>query len=465
MAAECKLDTHDTTLPSVRAPRELPLPIGTVLAGQYRLEEHLGAGGMGTVYRACQLSVGRQVAVKLIAGEHDSPERVERFRREAAALAKLRHPNTVHLLDFGVAEAGQPFIVMELLSGTDLEHHIAGTALGLQSALLITRQIARALSEAHAVGIVHRDLKPSNVYISHVEGGDSFVKVMDFGVASFRDRTEHSTLTVRGAVLGTAAYMSPEQAQGSEVDATADVYSLGAILFELLTGRTPFQAPSALTMLVAHINDPPPKLSECKPEYSELHALQGLLDNMLSKVPAERPASAGEVVLRLDALIEQIGLANTDPERLTVPELAPRRRDKRVSRWVWAAAAVVLAVLQAPSVQPSVAASLTPLWAAAEALLGQTGEALRELSSESEVRVVTVASVPSAAKVYLAGAELGATPYPLQLKRATALRLEAPGYEGATVTVEPDGEPNVVVRLPPLPPLRDPEAPAAQPAE
>jgi serine/threonine-protein kinase len=461
MVAECKVDTHDTTLPSARASQGLPMPLGSVLAGQYRLEELLGAGGMGTVYRACQLSVERQVAVKLISGEHETPEHVERFRREAAALAKLRHPNTVHLLDFGVADAGRPFIVMELLSGTDLEDYLAHHSLTVRDALLITRQIARALSEAHAVGVIHRDLKPSNIYISHVEGGDSFVKVMDFGVAGFCDRAEHSTLTVRGAVVGTAAYMSPEQAQGMEVDARVDVYSLGVILFELLVGRTPFQAPSALSMLVAHINDPPPRLSECKPEYAELTALQSLLDRLLAKAPAERPASAGEVLILVDELIEQLS-PGTDSERLTGPKLiAPKRAREGRATWMLAAAALGLLALSAPYSPPSAVASLLPLWAATQAFLSNAHDALSALGTAaglaSEVRIVTVASVPSSATVSLAGAELGVTPYPLQLKRATSLRVEAPGYEPTTLTVEPHGEPNIVVKLSPLPPLRDAE--------
>ncbi|HET8939917.1 MAG TPA: serine/threonine-protein kinase [Polyangiales bacterium] len=443
MVAECKVDTHDTTLPSVRALQGLPMPLGSVLAGQYRLEELLGAGGMGTVYRACQLSVERQVAVKLISGEHETPEHVERFRREAAALAKLRHPNTVHLLDFGVADAGRPFIVMELLSGTDLEEYLAQNSLTVHDALLITRQIARALSEAHAVGVIHRDLKPSNIYISHVEGGDSFVKVMDFGVAGFCDRAEHSTLTVRGAVVGTAAYMSPEQAQGMEVDARVDVYSLGVILFELLVGRTP------------------PRLSECKPEYAEQTGLQSLLDRLLAKAPAERPASAGEVLILLDELIEQLA-SGTDSERLTGPKLiAPKRRREGRATWLLAAAALVLLALSAPYSPPSAVASLLPLWAATQAFFSNAHEALSALGTAaglaSEVRIVTVASVPSAAKVSLGGAELGVTPYPLQLKRATSLRVEAPGYEPTTLTVEPHGEPNIVVKLSPLPPLRDAE--------
>lgn len=469
MAAESKLDTHATTvdrsydvveLPELVEVQEMPMPPGRVLAGQYRLEQRLGAGGMGVVYRACQLSVGRQVAVKLISRERHTPEHVERFRREADALAKLRHPNTVHLLDFGVTDDDRPFIVMELLSGIDLEKYLAAGSISLRDALLITRQIARALSEAHAVGVIHRDLKPSNIFISHVEGGDSFVKVMDFGVAGFRDRTEHSTLTVRGSVVGTAAYMSPEQAQGEEVNARADVYSLGVILFELLAGRTPFQAPSALTMLVAHINDPPPKLAEVKPDYTQHAALQRMLDQLLAKAPAERPANASEVVLLLDELISELCPGNTDPERLTVAPI-PLRRERRWVPWVLSAvAAVVLASLQGPSQQPS-AADDSPLWAAVTTFVGDASSELQALTSvlgiSPGVRSITIASVPAGAKVYLAGAELGVTPYQLQLKRELSLQLEAEGYESKKITVSPDGEPNLVVRLPPLPPLRDPE--------
>ena len=315
MPAECKNAVFETARTASQVteridpqpgswppPEEGPDPhIGMVYGGQYRIDERMGAGGMGAVYRGTQLSVDRPVAIKLIAPSVEQhAQHVQRFRREAEALAKLRHPNTVNLLDFGVTDNGRLFIVMELLSGTDLEQLLAKDGpIPLPEALRLLRQIAQSLSEAHALGIIHRDLKPSNVFLCHVEGGDSFVKVMDFGVAGFQQDEDNarSALTAKGTVLGTAAYMSPEQAQGWAVDARSDLYSLGVVLFEMLTGRPPFQANSAVSLLIAHVSEEPPRLGDVCADLPDRELAQNLLDELLAKQPDKRIAGATDLII------------------------------------------------------------------------------------------------------------------------------------------------------------------------
>ncbi len=273
--------------------------LGRVLKQQYRIDALLGRGGMGSVYKAEQLSVGRAVAIKLIAGDiADNPECIKRFRREAEAMATLQHPNTVRLFDFGV-EASELFMVMELLEGRDLSQHLAERgALPLAEALAILREVLAALSEAHARGIVHRDLKPANVFMSALTGGQVFAKVMDFGIAGIAgvDAQAATKLTLAGSVLGTPAYMAPEQAQGLPVDARADLYSLGIMLFEMLTGRTPFEADSLVSLLMAQVTEPPPPLAKVRADLADAPELQALLDKLLAKRPEDRPTSAAEVL-------------------------------------------------------------------------------------------------------------------------------------------------------------------------
>lgn len=277
--------------------------IGRVLAGHYRVDALLGRGGMGAVYRGLQLSVGRPVAIKLIsAGLPDPSQSLQRFRREAEATGRLNHPNTVRLFDFGLTEYGEVYMVMELLEGHDLASRLQHGPLPPAEAFHILRQILSALGESHARGIVHRDLKPGNVFLCNVHGDPNFVKLMDFGIAGMEQGREAQKLTVTGAVMGTPAYMSPEQAQGKTVDARGDLYSCGVVLFEMLAGRTPFEADTLVSMLLAHVTQTPKRLSECGASFPDLPHAQRLIDRLLAKSPSDRPASAAYVLAELDKI-------------------------------------------------------------------------------------------------------------------------------------------------------------------
>ncbi|HEX4355158.1 MAG TPA: protein kinase [Polyangiales bacterium] len=439
--------------------------IGSVL-GQYRIDRRLGSGGMGTVYEGVQLSVDRPVAVKVIAGDADrSPDFVARFRREAQAMARLRHPNTVRLLDFGVTEQSRMYMVMELLRGFDLETRLGQSGpLELTAALRIVRQVAQSLSEAHAIGIVHRDLKPGNIFLAEVEGGDCFVKVMDFGVAGFQHDGQHTTITMKGAVLGTAAYMSPEQAQGYEVDGRADLYSLGVILFEMLTGRPPFVANTAVSLLLLHVSEPPPRVLEICPNAPELSRVQSLLDRLLAKEPEARIDSAAELISVIDGLLLELGAAISGPSGI---DTTPRM--KAVRRKPWAGALMSLVLIAAGALfiwqgvrdsdagDPHARTEWQNLEARGRVLASQSWDWLDhavEGFHRSTSVSVTIATVPTGATVSLGGAELGTTPYPLQLKAPTAIELSLPGHAEQTVTIDPAGDPNVVIKLVPLPPYR-----------
>src|SRR5689334_17232038 len=268
------------------------------LLGPYKLEAKLGAGGMGEVYRATDTRLHRTVAIKVL--PHDKvadPERKRRFLQEARAASALNHPNIVTLHDIA-SDNGIDYLVMEYVPGQSLDQLIDSKGLPPAEAIGYTAQIANALAAAHAVGIVHRDIKPANVIVTQ----EAQVKILDFGLAKLTDRTPgregetrtvESALTEAGTVMGTVAYMSPEQASARPTDHRTDIFSLGVVLYEAVAGQKPFRRKSQVETLSAIINEPAPPLVSQPPE------LQEIVDKALAKDPKDRYQHAGDFALDL----------------------------------------------------------------------------------------------------------------------------------------------------------------------
>jgi serine/threonine protein kinase len=266
---------------------------------KYYLESKLGFGGMGTVYRAGRLLIGDQVAVKVLhPNQMADPQAVERFRREAQTAARLKHPNVVTVYDFGVSREGLNYQVMELAEGESLRSLVERQGrLAETVAAEIILQVCAALDEAHRQGIVHRDIKPENILVQTILGGLQ-VKLLDFGVAALRE-DEPGRLTRTGAAVGTPHYMSPEQCLGEELDGRSDIYSLGIVLFEMLTGVLPFDSPTTTAIVVKHVNDSPPSPRTLNPKISP--AVESVALRALEKRPDSRPQTAGEMARELIA--------------------------------------------------------------------------------------------------------------------------------------------------------------------
>jgi serine/threonine-protein kinase len=269
--------------------------IGTILSGRYRIEEKCAVGGMGTVYAAEDERLGRRIAVKLLKEElADDPRFIERFRREARSAAALSHPNIAGVYDYG-NDGKNHFIVMELVEGNDLGRVLRDDGpLSEERAAAVASQVAAALNHAHAAGVVHRDIKPANILV----GPEGRVKVTDFGIAR---AAGDSTLTATGVMLGTAHYISPEQASGSEIGPASDIYSLGIVLFETLTGAVPFTGDSAVAVAMRHISDPVPPPSSLNPSIDP--EFDRIVTKATSKAPADRYASASDMGRDLTSIL------------------------------------------------------------------------------------------------------------------------------------------------------------------
>ena len=320
-----------------------PSLVDSIIDDRYRLTSLVGRGGMGSVFLAEHVTIRRPVALKLLSPALAAiPELARRFEREAAAIGRIDHPNCVTVSDFGRLDGGSLYLVMDYLDGRLLSDAIeAEGRFAVRRALHITRHVLRGLGHAHQAGIVHRDVKPDNVILVQQDGVPDFAKVLDFGIAHFMDRAPESDdssdrLTQAGIAFGTPQYMSPEQAVGDPVDPRADLYSTTVMLFEMITGRTPFVADDKLELLGMHATRPPPRLRDVKPDLAAATQLEQLIEVGLTKRPAERFPSAEDFIAaieeclhgRLDGDTGVVALPADDTEPVPIA-VDPRVRPSR----------------------------------------------------------------------------------------------------------------------------------------
>jgi len=334
-----------------------------MIRGKYRILGKLGQGGMATVYKALHVGFDEVCALKVINPELASdPSFVKRFSQEAALTRKLQHPNAVRVEDIDQADDGRPFMVMEFIGGESLKEVIAHEApLPVPRACGIAKQVAAALDAAHRLGMIHRDIKPGNILLTRLtrpadsaSDAEEVAKVLDFGIAKMKEAhlaADGTTLTRTGTSIGTPAYMSPEQAMGKTgegLDGRADLYSLGVVMYEMLTGQLPIQAQSEVQMLIGQVSTPPEPIRARRPELSE--GIGAVVMRCLEKDPARRPAS-GAALIALIENCEKGGAASITPDEAPtvatqrpVPlEAASPAPGRRISRWAIVAIALVIA--------------------------------------------------------------------------------------------------------------------------
>ncbi|MBW8805907.1 MAG: protein kinase [Catenulisporales bacterium] len=304
------------------SPLQDPL-LGAVLSERYRIIERLGIGGMGVVYRAEHLTLKRDVAVKVLLPEFGGKDEfVRRFEREAESASRLSHPNIINVLDFGRTPDGLLFLTMEFLAGPSLTDIIRSGPLPVPRALGIIRQMLRALGHAHESGVVHRDLKPDNIMLVERDGQSDFVKILDFGIAKVSEPASGGeALTQAGVIFGTPEYLSPEQALGEGVDARADLYAAGVILFEMLTGRRPFESEDKVKIISMHLAYAPPKFVDVRADLLLPLSLQDVVHQALDKHREYRFASAAAFLMALQEA-EMPGVAEATAGDLTGPTIA-----------------------------------------------------------------------------------------------------------------------------------------------
>jgi tRNA A-37 threonylcarbamoyl transferase component Bud32 len=471
--------------------------VGQVLSERYRVERLLGKGGMGAVYEGRHVVVGKRVAIKMLHEEFAANEEVlKRFYREAQAAAAIGHKNIIDIMDVGVTTLNEPYIVMEYLEGEDLESMLQRTGpLSVEATCGILEPALQALGAAHVKGIVHRDLKPANIFLVRNEGAAPTVKLIDFGISKFSGGTAGTKLTQTGSLLGTPAYMSPEQARGlGDVDHRTDIYAMGVILYQMLTGTLPFMADNYNALLVSVLTEVPRAPREIRPEIPL--DMEALVLKELSKAPAMRSQSTGEMLTAFAALAafgERASGMSLLGTQLRTGVAHGDLGGKRGSGSSKASASRVLSQMAkaTPGVWSGTEAKSGPskalvlgLAAAAALVVGAVAVVALMKGGASEEPLVAPALPPAAAQaapaedlgvqIQVEGVPSGATivfdgaPVPMnpfRVKRAktlSPLRVEAPGFEPFAISISPDKDQAVRAEMKPLAPSALPAvAPAA----
>ncbi len=274
--------------------------VGRTLFGEYTIVERLGEGGMGSVYLAEQRAIDQKIALKVLHAETaDNDEIVQRFHREAKVISRLSHPNIVRVFIFGRTDDDLLFLAMEYIDGVELRDKLDGTPVDELVAIKIMKQVCSALGQAHDLSIIHRDLKPENLLLTRFRGENNYVKILDFGIAKIKYPDEHQgpQLTQQGIVYGTPEYLSPEQAQADDLDHRTDIYALGCILFEMMTGRVPFEAEASVEILKQKVFEQPPSPSDFAPVAP---TMERIIETAMAPDRDERFADALEM---FDALV------------------------------------------------------------------------------------------------------------------------------------------------------------------
>jgi eukaryotic-like serine/threonine-protein kinase len=274
--------------------------VGKVIDGRYEIQARIGEGGMGVVYKARQTSIDRIIAIKMLNAQMaGDPTWVQRFYNEAKACSRLQHPNTIRMFDFGQTNDGRLFMSMEFLDGMSLREALAKGPLAPQRVVKILIQCCASLAEAHSIGIIHRDIKPDNVFLLNMAGSPDFVKLLDFSVAKLLEGDRMKTQA--GVVFGTPQYMSPEQGRGLPLDARSDLYALGILAFEMLTGNVPFNDENPMSVIQMHLHAAIPPLPQTIP-----YSVQQIVRRALEKEPARRYQSSGEMMQHCQQVFAEV---------------------------------------------------------------------------------------------------------------------------------------------------------------